>query len=150
MPLGLFIHVPGWSPIDHAAPHIRAACAAARSCIRRRGFTLVASHAAARACRNGAEPGSFNRAAAAAWFAAEAVALSVGWPGSSAGQPRRLALTLGTWSPGNGACRQAIGPLPVAPRGRGKPALSQAEGAIVQEGWSRAAYLLALAAGEAA
>ena len=115
MPLGLYAHVPGWSPLNHTAPHIRAACAAARSCIRRRGFTLVAAHAAAAACRAGAVHGSYNRAAAAAWFAAEAVALSVGWP-STAGRPARLALALGAWAPGSGASRALVGPAPVAPR----------------------------------
>lgn len=104
MPMGLAITVPGWGPLNHEAPNVRAACAAARSCIRRRGFTIVAAFAAARACRAGAEPWAYNRAAAAAWFAAEAVARSVGWP-SSAGRPARLALQLATWSPRTGAVR---------------------------------------------
>jgi hypothetical protein len=124
---------------------MRAACAAARSAIRRRGFTVVAAHAAARACRAGAADGTYNRGAAAAWFAAEAVCLAVGWPGSSAGRPKRLALSLGTWSPGSGAVRQSLGPLPVAPRGAA-PALNQADGTVVSAGWSRAAWLAALAA----
>ena len=115
MPLGLCIHVPGWEALDHTATHVRGACAAARSVIRRSGFTLVAAHAAARACRAGAAHGSYNRAAAAAWFRAEAVALSVGWP-SGSGRPARLALALGTWSPGSGASRIITGPAPVAPR----------------------------------
>lgn len=130
MPIGLFLHIPGAAPVNHTAPHIRAACAAARSTIRRRGFTLVAAHAAARACRAGAADGTFNRAAAAAWFTAEAVALAVGWPGSNVGRPKRLVLTLGTWSPGNGASREMVDPAPVAPRGAA-PALTQAEGSIV-------------------
>lgn len=116
MPLGLYLHIPGLPPQDHTAPHIRAACAAARSVIRRRGFTLVASHSAARAVRAGAAMHEVNRAAAAAWFAAEAVALAVGWPGSNIGRPKRLALSLGTWSPGNGACRQCVERPPVAPK----------------------------------
>ena len=114
MPLGLCVVVPGWSPLDHSLPHVRAACAAARSCIRRRGFTLVVAHAAARAVRAGAPLWSVNRAGAAAWFAAEAVALSVGWPGGS-GRPARLALGLATWSPGSGAVRIPLAPVK-APR----------------------------------
>ena len=115
MPLGLYVHVPGWAPLNHGAPHVAAACAAARSTIRRRGFTLVAAHAAARAVRAGAPLFTVNRGAAAAWFAAEAVALSVGWP-SSAGRPARLALALATWAPGQGAARRVSTPVPTAPR----------------------------------
>ena len=111
MPLGLSFSAPGVD-INMSRPNLTGACAAARSVIRRNGFTLYQCWEAARFCLRGAEPGTFNRAAAATWFKAQAVAIIVAWPGGRA--PHGAAMSLASWSPGAHGRRPRLAPQPSA------------------------------------
>ena len=97
MPLGLSFSAPGMD-VNLARPNFHGACSAARSCIRRNGFTLYECWHAARTCLRGAPPADFNRAAAATWFKAQAIGLAVGWPGGRV--PHGATMSLASWTPG--------------------------------------------------